>query len=115
MRQRLVGLVENALGAIVVGVIVLFWLHGFDGAGVCGHDDVDQHASGVEDVDVEDDALSVAFADGLEFGFDGSSCGGVLGDGDGVCEGDLRAADDEPACYDDGMGGQYCEPQGWRW
>ena len=25
------------------------------------------------------------------------------------------AADDEPVCYDDGMGGEYCEPQGWNW
>lgn len=24
-------------------------------------------------------------------------------------------ADDEPVCYDDGMGGQYCEEQGWSW
>jgi len=25
------------------------------------------------------------------------------------------AADDQPVCYDDGMGGEYCEPQGWNW
>jgi len=25
------------------------------------------------------------------------------------------AASDEPVCYDDGMGGEYCEPQGWNW
>ncbi|GAA2004289.1 efflux RND transporter periplasmic adaptor subunit [Microbacterium ulmi] len=25
------------------------------------------------------------------------------------------AAANEPVCYDDGMGGQYCEPQGWSW
>jgi multidrug efflux pump subunit AcrA (membrane-fusion protein) len=25
------------------------------------------------------------------------------------------AAGNEPACYDDGMGGEYCEPAGWNW
>jgi len=25
------------------------------------------------------------------------------------------AAADEPVCYDDGMGGEYCEPAGWNW
>ncbi|GAA5204156.1 efflux RND transporter periplasmic adaptor subunit [Microbacterium jejuense] len=25
------------------------------------------------------------------------------------------AAGNEPQCYDDGMGGQYCEPAGWNW
>lgn len=25
------------------------------------------------------------------------------------------AVDDEPVCYDDGMGGEYCEPAGWNW
>jgi hypothetical protein len=25
------------------------------------------------------------------------------------------AATNEPVCYDDGMGGQYCEEQGWSW
>ena len=25
------------------------------------------------------------------------------------------AADDEPVCHDDGMGGQFCEPAGWNW
>lgn len=25
------------------------------------------------------------------------------------------AAPDEPVCWDDGMGGQYCEDQGWSW
>ncbi|MFC8680989.1 efflux RND transporter periplasmic adaptor subunit [Microbacterium ureisolvens] len=25
------------------------------------------------------------------------------------------AAGDEPVCYDDGMGGEYCEPAGWSW
>ncbi|MDQ7878809.1 HlyD family efflux transporter periplasmic adaptor subunit [Microbacterium sp. QXD-8] len=25
------------------------------------------------------------------------------------------AAGDEETCYDDGMGGQYCEPAGWNW
>ena len=25
------------------------------------------------------------------------------------------AAAEEPVCYDDGMGGEYCEPAGWNW
>jgi multidrug efflux pump subunit AcrA (membrane-fusion protein) len=25
------------------------------------------------------------------------------------------AAPNDPVCYDDGMGGQYCEPAGWNW
>lgn len=25
------------------------------------------------------------------------------------------AAADEPVCYDDGMGGEFCEPAGWNW
>ncbi|WP_203580547.1 efflux RND transporter periplasmic adaptor subunit [Microbacterium hibisci] len=25
------------------------------------------------------------------------------------------AAADDPVCYDDGMGGEYCEPAGWSW
>ena len=25
------------------------------------------------------------------------------------------AAGNEPVCYDDGMGGEYCEPAGWNW
>ncbi|MCC2033449.1 efflux RND transporter periplasmic adaptor subunit [Microbacterium allomyrinae] len=40
----------------------------------------------------------------------------------GLAEGELVrqyvpgvAASDEPVCYDDGMGGEYCEPQGWNW
>lgn len=52
----------------------------------------------------------------------GVSDGTVVEVTSGVEEGDqVRqyvpgiAADDEPACYDDGMGGQYCEPQGWSW
>ncbi|WP_106816025.1 efflux RND transporter periplasmic adaptor subunit [Microbacterium timonense] len=41
---------------------------------------------------------------------------------DGLAEGDqVRqyvpgvAAADEPVCYDDGMGGEFCEPAGWSW
>lgn len=41
---------------------------------------------------------------------------------EGLTEGEMirqfvpgLAAANEPVCYDDGMGGQYCEEQGWSW
>lgn len=52
----------------------------------------------------------------------GVSDGTVVEVTEGLAEGDLVrqfvpgiAAVVEPICYDDGMGGEYCEPAGWSW
>lgn len=52
----------------------------------------------------------------------GVSDGTVVEVTEGLAEGESvrqfvpgLAATNEPVCYDDGMGGQYCEEQGWSW